>query len=129
MIRIAVIAFLVLGAVSLFVLRWYETRKPEAERASWAEIRPVPKQQKAGSTNLFSKELGVSQLAPPQEFEQVTHEGHDLSYYIKNFAQVGVTLIMLPVVLLIILSSTFSTGDKSWAYATAGAILGFWLKQ
>jgi hypothetical protein len=42
--------------------------------------------------------------------------------------QVGVSLILLPATLFVILSSRYQPKDKHWAYSTLGMVIGFWLK-
>jgi hypothetical protein len=43
--------------------------------------------------------------------------------------QVIVSIAMLGCALGIILSPEFASKDKHWAYATAGLVCGFWLKE
>ena len=38
------------------------------------------------------------------------------------------TVILLAASVYVILSSTYGPKDKHWAYATAGALMGFWLR-
>jgi hypothetical protein len=43
--------------------------------------------------------------------------------------QVVTSLVILGAALLMILSHEFDPKDKHWAYAAAGVVLGFWLKE
>jgi len=43
--------------------------------------------------------------------------------------QVITSLVILGASLLMILSHEFDPKDKHWAYAAAGVVLGFWLKE
>jgi hypothetical protein len=43
--------------------------------------------------------------------------------------QVITSLVILGAALLMILSHEFDPKDKHWAYAAAGVVLGFWLKE
>jgi len=43
--------------------------------------------------------------------------------------QVIISLMVLGAALLMIVSHDFDAKDKHWAYASAGVVLGFWLKE
>jgi hypothetical protein len=42
--------------------------------------------------------------------------------------QVGVSALILICALYIVLSQTYATQDKHWAYGVLGTILGYWFK-
>jgi hypothetical protein len=42
--------------------------------------------------------------------------------------RIAVSILLLGAALYIILSHAYDAQDKHWAYATAGTILGFWLR-
>jgi len=46
----------------------------------------------------------------------------------KTIMQMVVSLAILATSLYIIISHSFNLQDKHWAYASAGTILGFWLR-
>jgi hypothetical protein len=47
---------------------------------------------------------------------------------LKEWIQIGITLLLLAASLFVILSSRYGPKDKHWAYATVGTLIGFWLK-
>jgi len=47
----------------------------------------------------------------------------------KTIMQIVVSLSILATAIYVILSHSFDPQDKHWAYASAGTILGFWLKR
>lgn len=50
------------------------------------------------------------------------------SHSSKTIMQIIVSLAILATSIYIILSHSFENQDKHWAYASAGTILGFWLR-
>lgn len=48
---------------------------------------------------------------------------------VQTIMQVVVSIAFISASLCIILSPTFDSKDKHWAYGSAGTILGFWLKR
>jgi hypothetical protein len=42
--------------------------------------------------------------------------------------RIGITIAVLSACLFIILAKRYAPKDKHWAYATAGTIVGYWLK-
>jgi hypothetical protein len=48
---------------------------------------------------------------------------------VRTMMQVFVSLVLLGASVYIILSQSYNPNDKHWAYATAGTVLGFWLKR
>jgi hypothetical protein len=60
----------------------------------------------------------------PSDVPNLPSEGS----FLKEWMQIGITLLLLAASLFVILSSRYEAKDKNWAYATVGTLVGFWLK-
>lgn len=71
------------------------------------------------------QELNINRMPK----RKVKRGASTLNPKIKLFMQVVVSLVFLGVSMRIIMSPSGDPREKQWAYASAGTILGFWLKH
>ncbi|HLH06374.1 MAG TPA: hypothetical protein VKW78_03980 [Terriglobales bacterium] len=93
---------------------------------------------KTGSTVRVEVPLGLKVDIPPSSSREVPLPvSYDVSRLNVGAASeqlkpdsifVSVSLLLLAGGLFVILTKPYSTGDKCWAYATLGVIIGFWLR-
>jgi hypothetical protein len=56
------------------------------------------------------------------ESEPITRED------IKNYARIGVSVVVLTIASIIILSKAYPDDDLKWAFGMVGLVFGYWCK-